>query len=182
MMVLDPVFSRTVAILIAFVFARAGMHKIMQYARHVEIVADYRVAPRWLVPLLAPLVIILEFAAAALVLWPATRSPGLALAAGLLLVYIYSIGLNLLRGRTSIDCGCAWGSQGQSISAWLLLRNMLLLGVSLAAIAPMAQRSLHVLDWLLTVCASLAVIAVYVTGDLLIANWSKLSRLGPAQE
>jgi hypothetical protein len=179
MMVLDPVLSLTVALLIAFVFARAGMHKVMQYSRHVEIVADYRVAPRWLVPLLAPLVIIVEFAAAVLALWPATRSLGLALAAGLLLVYVFAIGLNLLRGRTSIDCGCAWGSQGQRISAWLLLRNILLLGVSLAAIAPMAQRSLHVLDWLLTACASLAVIVVYVTGDLLIANWSKLSQLNP---
>ncbi len=176
-MVLDPVFSLTIAILIAFVFARAGLHKVMEYSRHVEIVADYQVAPRWLAPLLAPLVIILEFAAAALALWPATRSTGLVLAAGLLLAYGFSIGLNLLRGRTSIDCGCAWGSQGQRISGWLLLRNILLIGVSLAVLAPMAQRSLNVLDWFLTAGASLAVIAVYVIGDLLIANGSKLSRL-----
>src|SRR3990172_5198448 len=101
-MILDPVFSLSIAVLIAFVFAQAGIHKIMEFPRHVEIVADYRVAPRWLVPLLAPLVIVLEFAAAVLVLWPATRSSGLALAAGLLLVYVFSIGLNLRRGRTSI--------------------------------------------------------------------------------
>ena len=176
-MVFDPIFSLSIAVLFAFVFTSAATHKVMQYRRHVVIVADYRVMPRWLAPLLAPLVIALEFTVAILVPWPAWRTPGLMLAAGLLLVYLFSIGLNLLRGRTSIDCGCGWGSQGQGISSWLLVRNLILIGAVAVALAPQVERPLNILDGFLAAFASLALIAVYSIGDLLIANWLKLSQL-----
>jgi uncharacterized membrane protein YphA (DoxX/SURF4 family) len=177
MPVLDPIYSLIVTILVAFVFAHAATHKAMDYTRHVAIVADYQVMPAQFVPLLAPLVIVLEFAAAILVLLTATRPMGLILAAGLLLAYLFSIGLNLLRGRTSIDCGCGWGSQEHPISGWLLIRNLLFVAVILSALLPLANRSLHLADWILVVLASSAVIAIYYIGDLLIANWLKLRKL-----
>jgi len=177
MMPLDPVFSLAVAALFAFVFGQACLHKLMDFRRHVEVIKDYRIAPARLAPVLGAVVVLLELAAAVLVLWPALRSAGLGLGAGLLLVYGLSIGFNLLRGRTSIDCGCGWGTHGQRISNWLLLRNALLVGVALAGLAPMAQRPLNPLDWVLVALASLALIAVYSIGDLLIANWLKLSQL-----
>lgn len=175
--VLDPIYSLIVAILVAFVFVHAATHKVMDYARYVGIVADYRVMPAWFVPFLAPLVIVLEFAAAILALLPATRSMGLILATGLLLAYLLSIGLNLLRGRMSIDCGCGWGSQKHPISGWLLFRNLLFIAAILSVLLPMANRSLHLADWILVALAGTAVIAVYYIGDLLIANWLKLRKL-----
>jgi len=123
------------------------------------------------------LVIVLEFAAAILVLLPATRPMGLILAAGLLLAYLFSIVLNLLRGRTSIDCGCGWGSQEHPISGWLLIRNLLFIAAALTALLPLANRSLHLADWILVALASSVVIAIYYIGDLLIANWLKLRKL-----
>jgi len=177
MPVLDPVYSLIVAILVAFVFAHAATHKVMDYTRHVAIVADYQVMPAQFVQLLAPLVILLEFAAAILVLLPATRPMGLILAAGLLLAYLFSIGLNLARGRTSIDCGCGWDSQKHPISGWLLIRNLLFIATTLSALLPLTNRSLHLVDWVLVAFASSAVIAVYYIGDLLIANWLKLRKL-----
>jgi hypothetical protein len=177
MPVLDPIYSLIVATLVAFVFAHAAIHKVFEYARHVGIVADYQVMPAWVVPLLAPLVIVLEFAAAVLVLLPATRTMGLILAAGLLLAYLFSIGLNLLRGRTSIDCGCGWGSQEHPISGWLLIRNLLFVAAAASALLPLASRSLHLADWILVALASSVVIAIYYIGDVLIANWLKLRKL-----
>jgi len=177
MATLDPIYSLTIVILIAFVFALAGLHKVMDYARHTGVVADYRVVPAWTVPLLAPLLIVLEFGAVVLVLLPGARSAGLILTMGLLLIYIFSIGLNLVRGRTSIDCGCGWGSQDHQISAWLIFRNLAMMVVVAAALLPSANRSLHLVDWVLAAFAGTAVIAVYFIGDLLIANWSKLSKL-----
>ena len=174
---MDPVYSLTVAILIAFVFALAGIHKVMDYARHVGVVADYRVVPAWIVPLLAPLIIVVEFGVAVLVLLPGARSAGLILTIGLLLIYIFSIGLNLLRGRTFIDCGCGWGSQGHQISVWLIFRNLTMIAVTVAALLPSTNRSLHLVDWALTIFAGTAVIAIYYIGDLLIANGSKLGKL-----
>jgi len=177
MPVLDPIYSLIVVILVAFVFAHAATHKVMEYTRHVAIVADYQVMPAQFVPLLAPLVIVLEFAAAILVLLPATRSMGLILAAGLLLAYVFSISLNLLRGRTSIDCGCGWGSQEHPISGLMLIRNLLFIAVILTALLPLANRSLHLADWILVALAGSAVIAIYYIGDLLIANWLNLRKL-----
>ncbi len=177
MSVPDPIYSLIVATLVAFVFAHAATHKVTEYARHVGIVADYQVMPAQFVPLLAPLVIILEYTAAILVLFSATRSMGLVLAAGLLLAYLFSIGLNLLRGRTSIDCGCGWGSQEHPISGWLLIRNLLFVAATLSVLQPPANRSLHLADWILVALAGSAVIAIYYIGDLLIANWLKLRNL-----
>lgn len=177
MPVLDPIYSLIVTILVAFVFTHAATHKVKEYARHVGNVADYRVMPTWFVPLLAPLIIVLEFAAAVLVLLTATRSMGLILATGLLLIYLFSIGLNLLRGRTSIDCGCGWGSQEHPISGWLLIRNLLFVAATVFALLPLANRSLHLADWILVALAGSAVIAIYYIGDLLIANGVKLRKL-----
>lgn len=177
MPVLDPVYSLVVAILVAFVFAHAATHKTIEYARHLGIVADYQIVPVWLVPLLAPLLIVLEFAATVLVLLPATRPIGLILAAGLLLVYLFSIGLNLLRGRTSIDCGCGWGSQQHPISGWLLIRNLLFVTAIASALLPHVNRSLHLADWILVALAGSALIAIYHIGDLLIANSLNLRKL-----
>ena len=93
----------------------------------------------------------------------------------------YQPGTDLLaRGRTSIDCGCGWGSRGQQISAWLILRNWTMIAVSVAALLPSTNRSLHLADWILAVFAGTALIVIYSIGDLLIANWSKLSKLKSA--
>jgi len=174
---LDPIYSLTIAVLIAFVFALAAIHKVLDYSRHAGVVADYRVVPEWSVPMLAPLLIVLEFAVVVFVLLPGTRSAGLILTTGLLLIYIFSIALNLVRGRTSIDCGCGWGSQGHPISAWLIFRNLVMIAVTVAALLPSTNRLLHLGDWILAAFAGTAVIAIYSIGDLLIANGSKLRKI-----
>ena len=177
---LDPIYSLTIAILIAFVFALAGIHKVMDFARHAGVVADYRVVPAWSVPLLAPLVVVLELGAAFLVLMPFTRSTGLILIMGLLPIYIISIGLNLARGRKFIDCGCGWGSQSHQISAWLIVRNLTMMGITAVALLPSTNRPLYLVDWILAAFGGAAVIVIYYIGDLLIANGSKLSKLKSA--
>lgn len=179
---LDPVYSLTVALFIAFVFAIAGLHKVVDYSRHAGIVADYNLVPASFAPVLAPLVIILEFASAGLVLLPVTRSPGLILSIGLLVTYMFAIGLNLQRGRKSIDCGCGWGSQGHQLSGWLIFRNLVVIAAALAALLPLIDRSLQLADWILVILAAMAMIAIYFIGDLLIANSARLSKLRSVYE
>jgi hypothetical protein len=53
----------------------------------------------------------------------------------------------------------------------------LFISAILSAFLPLANRSLHLADWVLVAFASSAVIAVYYIGDLLIANWLKLRKL-----
>ena len=55
------------------------------------------------------------------------------LAAGIaaLLLGLYAAGIvvNLRRGRRHIDCGCGVGSRAQPISAGLVVRNTVLIGL-----------------------------------------------------
>ena len=56
--------------------------------------------------------------------FPVTRDAGAALSLLLLLIYSAAIAINLWRGRVDIDCGCGVGVR---LSAWLLLRNAILM-------------------------------------------------------
>ncbi len=52
-----------------------------------------------------------------------------------------------------------------------------MIAVAVVALLPSANRSLHMVDWILVVVAGIAVIAIYSIGDLLIANGAKLGKL-----
>jgi hypothetical protein len=41
------------------------------------------------------------------------------------------VGINLVRGRTELDCGCFGSQQGQKISTKILIRNVVLMMLSL---------------------------------------------------
>ena len=108
---------------LSLVFLRALLHKLGGYAEFVGNLRDYRVVPETLAPAAAAgLLVAAETLAAVGLLVPATRSAAAVLAAALLLLYAAAIALNLLRGRTSIDCGC--GGSGQGISRLHVLRNL----------------------------------------------------------
>ncbi len=60
-------------------------------------------------------------------------------AALLLAAYGIGIGINLVRGRRVIDCGC--GGPPQPLSGWHLVRNAGLVGMALATLLPVAARA-----------------------------------------
>ena len=113
---------------LCLVFVRALLHKLGGFGELVGTVRDYRLVP-W------PRAVALALTAAELLivlglLWPASRQIAAAAGAVLLAVYALAIGINLHRGRTSIDCGCGGAAQG--ISALHLLRNAVLIGLAVA--------------------------------------------------
>jgi len=112
---------------LAIVFTFSVTHKLRNYSRFKASLAAYRMMPDALLPLLSPLVIGLEVVAIGAILLPV--GPGVWIAFGLLLIYTLALTLNLLRGNTSIDCGC--GDAPTPISGWLLLRNGALLLLAL---------------------------------------------------
>lgn len=108
---------------LCLVFARALLHKLGGFAEFVGTVRDYRLVP-W--PHAAAIVLT---AAEALVVvglvLPATRQLAAVAGAALLAGYALAIGINLRRGRTTIDCGC--GGPGQGISPLHVARNAALI-------------------------------------------------------
>lgn len=112
---------------LAFVFAVSVLHKLRAYGRFKASLSAYRLLPESWLPVAVPAVIAMELSAVTAILLPV--GPGASIAAALLLVYTAALAINLVRGNTSIDCGC--GDAPTPISGWLLLRNGALLLLAL---------------------------------------------------
>jgi hypothetical protein len=128
------VTSTIAAGLLSLVLVRALLHKLSHHAELTGTIRNYRLVPHALVPLTAGLVVLCEACAALGLMLPQTRVPAALLACTLLLIYAAAMGINLLRGRTSIDCGCGGAAHG--ISCLHVLRNLVL---ALCAVLAMAS-------------------------------------------
>jgi len=165
---LDPAIAWTLSLALALLLGAAAGHKLRDLAGFRRVLAGYRLLPPALLPVVAVLVIGTEIVAAALLVFVPTRSGGAALAAGLLAIYGSALALNLLRGRTRIDCGCLPFGQSDRIAWWMVGRNLGLIAVAGVAALPSSPRELVALD-LLTIGGTV------LTAALL---YSTVARLG----
>lgn len=129
---MDTVLCAAVAFFMTLLFAGAAWHKLSDLAAFERVLLGYRLLPAAVCRWLARLVPGLELGAAGLALaslWlPSLRAPA-ALACALLLgTYAGAMGINLLRGRRDIDCGC--GGPGERPLSWsLVVRNLVLIAL-----------------------------------------------------
>jgi len=170
---MDPVIANASSFVLACVFAGAALHKWRHAGEFRQVLADYRIAPAVSVATLAWLLPVTESVAAAGLIVPATRLPAAGLSIVLLLVYSVAIGINLLRGRRMLDCGC--GGPRQSLSEWLLLRNAVLVILACAAGADRIERQPGLLDWGITLLATAAGVLCYLAVNQLLANSDALN-------
>ena len=82
-----------------------------------------------------------------------------------------AIAINLLRGRSHIDCGC--GDTPVLLSYWLVLRNALLAGGAAVLLLP-ATGDAALLSWLAILPGALVLILCYVAMAQLLDNASSL--------
>src|SRR4029077_15900034 len=111
-------------------------HKLRDLPRFVATLADYHLLPGGLVPAGAAVVVAGELGGAVALVVPGLRGAGLLAAAVALLLYGGAIGVNLVRGRRHIDCGCAGPAVRRPISGWLVGRNAALAAAALVGLAP----------------------------------------------
>lgn len=118
-----PEIAVAVRTAIGLVFLVAAIGKFRHWAVFEGVVANYRLLPEALVPMVAKLLPPVEVLLALALLsgsfspWPE------AVAATLLLLFALAMGVNLRRGRSQIDCGCFQSALKQSLSWWLVARN-----------------------------------------------------------
>lgn len=156
---LDPAIGWILALSLGLLLASAAVHKLRNPARFRSALAGYRLLPEAALSASGVVVIGIEFAAAALLVLPAERPLGGALAAALMAAYGTAIGINLLRGRTRIDCGCLGVGTSDRIAWWMVGRNVALALVALVVRLPATPRELEALDWV-TVAGTVAVVAL----------------------
>ncbi len=142
----DPVLSAIVRLGLAGLFGFAAMHKARDRQAFSATVRDYRIVPERLSRVAPVILITAETAIAVGLLFPGAGAAAGIAAALLLASYTAAIGLNLLRGRRHIDCGCLGPGRGQPISEWLMGRNALLIAAALVAALPPGARPFGWID------------------------------------
>ena len=163
-----------VRVLLAFVFLRAAWHKARSLPHFQAQLDAYQLLPDAVLPAVARLFLLLEIAVAlTLPVW-AWSTPVL-VAGGLLAIYTGALAISLLRGMKNLDCGCG-GETAQAITWALVLRNGFLIVLALIAMLPTAQRGVSLLEFATIVPACIAVILVYCSVELAIANEQRQRR------
>ncbi|WP_019577693.1 MauE/DoxX family redox-associated membrane protein [Curvibacter lanceolatus] len=176
---LDPVLSHAAAASLALVLLFGALAKLRDLSAFVMATEAYGLLPPLLVSPVAHALALSEAAAGLLLLPVSTRPLGAALALGVLGVASSAVALALRQGR-SIDCGCGgYGSRGSglTLSGALLWRNAALLGLGLAALAPLAPRPVGWADGLAACAAALFAIGLYAVTNQLLSNQPRLAEL-----
>jgi methylamine utilization protein MauE len=174
---MDPVVERTLRSALALLFLVAAAHKLRAPTAFREQLADYRLVPRRATQATAAAVVAGELTTGLAFLAPPLRLAALGAAFVLLFAYSFAIALNLARGRRDIDCGCSGPALRQPLTPWLLVRNAVLVGITLLCLAPVRGRTLVWVD-MVTVLGGVGVLAaLYAASNRMLANAPALLRL-----
>ena len=164
---IDPVVHYLLVCLLALVFVQGGAAKLTARDEFQGVVSSYRLLPPAMVPVFAALLPFAELAAGIGVILPATRHSGAALAFALLVMFALAMAINLARGRTEIDCGCFKSGFRQTISGWLVGRNLLLAAGAALLWLPAGGRAIGNFDVFLVIAASLMLFLGYYSVGVL---------------
>jgi hypothetical protein len=166
---LDPTVHWILRLGLAWLFAAAATHKLRDREQFRAVLANYRLVPSALVGVAAGVVVGLELFVTALLLVRPSGAGGL-VGAMLLAGYAAALGINLVRGRTRIDCGCLGAGRTSRISWWMVVRNLALAGLALVATLPPGARAVTALDLMTIVGTVLTAALLYLAlGQLLSA-------------
>jgi hypothetical protein len=113
---------------------------------------------------------------------PPSAGGAMLVAACLLALYGTAIGINLARGRDNIDCGCTGPALGQTLSGWLIMRNLVLVGVALVGACEAAVGARSVADFMLIGAGIFVGGVLYHAFNQLTANVPKLDALDSLME
>jgi len=177
---IDPILTLGSTLVLARVFLAAGVHKWRDLPRFESTLGAYGLVPGLLLRPVAWLLPVAEFTIATGLLVAPARSAAATAGAVLLGIYTLAIGVNLARGRRSIDCGCGDPGQTQKLTEWLLLRNGVLMGFAMLAAAPGMNRPTGWLDWLVALLAAAALVLLYSACNQLLSNRERLAGLRPS--
>lgn len=176
-MTFDPVIHQAAALVPAYVFILAGLHKCRAPREFALTLENYRVLPGWLNRQCVYLIPVAEIMTGVALALPPTARPAAWSATILLGAYTAAIGVNLRRGRRDMDCGCSGPRQKQTLDEWMLVRNGLLLLLAFIAACQAQPRPLLWLDWTVVFLAAAAGSLCYNIVNQLLANRDLLKNL-----
>lgn len=170
---IDPLLTKAIALGFAVLFIGAAWHKLSGVDRFEAILSEYRLLPTFMNRTLAMLIPVIELLLG--VGWISGLQPRTTamVSAALLATYALAIGINLVRGRIFIDCGCGFGAAAdteQPLSSGLVARNLLLIGLAGITLIPVSPRELGAVDYVVVLATLLTAILLYAGSGQLIKN------------
>lgn len=173
---IDPVVGMTVCGSFALLFAIAGAHKLRARAAFAATLAGYSLLPGAVIGAASLILPALECLIAAGLMVPDIRAQAALAGSALLAGYAAAIGINLLRGRRQLDCGCLGPRGGGIISGALVLRNALMaLALALTAGGRWSVRPMGGLDVGTVLGAVCAAALLYAAANGLIRTADRLT-------
>lgn len=174
---IDPVIELSLSLALALLFAGAAWHKASDRLRFEAVMRGYGLLPAASVPAISWLVPVVEGAIALGLCYGPTRSVAACCASVILLLYAAAIGVNLVRGRRDIDCGCFASSSGVPLGVGLVVRNVALALAAWAASFPTHARPLMWVDWITVGTSLLAFSLLWLASQRLAQTGPALKRL-----
>lgn len=160
-------------LLVLFVFSL--VHKLRNLPLFNENIRDYRLTAEGMNAVVAAAILFVEFSI--VILLVAKPPIGFCLAGIMLLLYAGAMLVNLLRGRSTIDCGCGRAGAGQTISYALVIRNIVISLLAFLATQGLFVTSISQPQLLLGMAGLLVTVLLYSAINELLVNAPKLKKL-----
>ena len=166
----EPVVEVFARVFLAFLFGGAALSKLRHGEEFFGVVRNFRILPGWLARPSAVALPWIELAVAIGLIVEVAASYAAAAAGGLLIVFGLAIGINVLRGRRAIDCGCFRNGLKQPLSWVLVGRNLVLAGMAFAvAYSLPTSRGADVAELSIGAAAASLAMLLYFSASLLTA-------------
>ena len=174
---IDPLIGKAISLGFAALFLLGAWHKWSTRRHFRETLENYQLLPTTLVAPASFLIPLLEALLGVGWLSGFLTSVTATISVALLGIYAMSMGINLLRGRVHIGCGCglSTASDEQPLSLSLIFRNIVLMAMAWATTLPHSTRPLGAIDFLTLVLALLASALLYVAASQLLTNRSAMA-------
>ena len=175
-MLIDAAIVSLISVFFTLLLLWASFHKFSDRLQFQGILAAYRLVPTPVLPIIALAIPLFELGLGLAWLTGIQLQLVATCTAVLLGIYTSSIAINLIRGNVEIDCGCGLSSSKhktagyQKLSGGLVMRNGLLILLSLAVLLPSNARSLGFIDYASMAAACAVLFLVYAALNQLLAN------------
>ncbi len=125
------IFTGIVRVGVGSLFLVSGASKVLRAKSVKRMITNYRLVPRWLLPIVAKMMAPIEVATGMLLmasLWMPVYGLAWVLSIGLLSAFSFAVATALARGL-EIPCGCGLLLNGHIITRAALVRNLTLLAL-----------------------------------------------------
>lgn len=174
---IDPAISWTVSMALALVFGASAMIKFVDFSEFRGALENYRIVPEGLSLPAAAIVPITELGCAIGLLVPRYHLTAAMLLIFLVAIFTAAIGINMMRGRLYIDCGCFGPMLRQPLSKWSLVRNGLLMLLNAVVMLADDARAMTKLDVVTITLGASTLVLLYGAANYLLANAPASNRM-----